>query len=92
MDEKVRQVVRDYDATHPKAQARAQRAREDRRRAEQRLSANNSKAWCDWLDQRIEEHIEQHFGPLHDALGELLASARKDRDKAIKAAVEETKR
>jgi hypothetical protein len=82
-NEKVRRAIANFDAQHPhwehearerreredkEAQHRAQRAQEAQRNAEQQqVAANNSKAWMDWVDGRITEHLNAHikywFGP-----------------------------
>src|SRR5262252_201090 len=112
MHEDARRIIAEYDASHPpqcpvdkrqreireakEAEERAQRAREARRQVEQQRTANNSKAWCDWVDQRITQQIVQlvellfgNSSPLYDGLGKVVATERADRDKEVKAAVEE---
>lgn len=74
------------------AEERMQRARESQRQVERQLAADNSKAWCDWVDRRVVGHLEQYSEVLYDALGEVVAKERNDRDRLIKAAVEEARR
>jgi hypothetical protein len=51
------------------------------------LAANNSKAWCDWVDQRVVEHVKQDRNDLYDILGKVVAKERAAARKEIKAAV-----
>jgi hypothetical protein len=74
-----RQEKREREIREAKeAEARRQSAYEARRQAEQQhrqlMATNNSKVWCDWVDQRIAQYIEQLMGrngpsPLIDGLG-----------------------
>jgi hypothetical protein len=77
--QQVSEAIADHDAAHPywrqerrdreikEAEERAQRAQQTHRQVEQRHQqqvASNSKAWCDWVDQRIGEHFEARVGRL----------------------------
>jgi hypothetical protein len=121
VNQQVREVITDYDAAHPhwrqerrdreikEAEERARRAQEAQRQVEQQHRqqvASNSKAWCDWVDQRIGEHFEARVGRLethlfpgpqgerpilHDAIGNVISQERKARAPEIKTAIDEVK-
>jgi hypothetical protein len=69
------------------AEARAWRTTPAWRQAEQQLTANNSKALFDWVDQRVVEHLKRDRNDLYDILGKVVAKERAAARKEIKAAV-----
>jgi hypothetical protein len=106
--QQVREAIADHDAAHPywrqerrdreikEAEERAQRAKEIHRQVEQQRQqhvANNSKAWCDWVDQRIAAALETHTfnGTQSNVLGRVIAEMRREWRKEIKSAIEEAK-
>jgi hypothetical protein len=105
IDDKIRQVIDEFDATHPswgqerreheireaeETSARAQRARETRRQAEQQTAAN-AQVWCDWVDTRIDQRIDIDglSDALGDALGQVVAEECTEERKITKAAIAE---
>lgn len=105
-DEKVHRAIATYDAAHPywrqerearegkEAEEPAQRAQDAKRQAAQQLAANNTKAWCDWVDQRIEATLaDRPFSDLQrDVLGQVIFDERAGQRKEIKTAAEEAHR
>jgi hypothetical protein len=101
-------VMDAYDAAHPywrqearerelktakEAEERVQQGHEHRRRAEQqRASDHNAQQWCNWVDQRIAEHIERDREELHAALSLAFDEEREDRRKEVKTALDEIQR
>jgi hypothetical protein len=58
VDEKVRQVTATYQREAQAAEDRARRVQEAKRQPPaQQQAADDSKAWCDWIDRRIGEHF-----------------------------------
>jgi hypothetical protein len=57
---------------------------------QQRAAANNnnSEAWCRWVDQRIQEHIDHHHAVWRDAIGQVIAQERTARRKEAERAID----
>jgi hypothetical protein len=50
---------------------------------EQQRATNNSEAWCRWVDQPINQHLEQQFDLLRDAIGKVISNERAARRKEV---------
>jgi hypothetical protein len=93
IDKRRRELAEAREAQERERQA--QQARASQQRAEQQVAANNSKAWCDWVDQRIGAALanQMKFSRFQtDALGQVIAELRAHSRKEAKAAVEEAQR
>jgi len=45
-------------------------------RLQRQAAAKNTQDWATWIDQRLEQRIDQKFEGLHQALGQICAEYR----------------
>jgi hypothetical protein len=108
VNQQVREAIADHYAAHPywrqekrdremkeaqEAEARAHRAVQARQQEQQQAAANNTQAWCSWVDQRIAAALEAHaFNETQsDVLGRVIAEERRARCREVETAIAEVK-